>query len=296
MVYKEKSIYRGRKVGSSSIFDFGGPFQIGKGIAAPRAIADDGASHYYMGLFDFHQNNALRISDIGEPVREYIFNRLNRKRIETCHAVHVELYKEIWFYITVGGNDWPTEVWKYNYKTGFWYFDNVNQCTTSLLYKQTTDLTWDTDPGLWNEEITFWDDQAGLTDAPNPIFGYADGFVDKLDSNTVDDRGNAVDARIDTGDYTGHVHNGIEYDTRWLQFDLWARGYGSVKVWYSTNYGSNWIFIEERALTPETDKMTFWLDVISTRIRFRIQVHKKGEYATVRSFTPYFRDKPELRQ
>lgn len=294
MVYKEKSVYRGRKVSTSSIFDFGGPFQTGKGIASPRAIADDGANHYYMGLFDFHQNNGVRISDIGEPVREYIFNRLNRPRIDTCHAIHVEQYKEIWYFITVGSNDWPTEVWKFNYKTGNWYYDSVVNCLCSTLYKQTTDLTWDTDPGTWDDEVTFWDDQQGLTDAPFPVFGYDDGFVDRFNTNVVDDRGVAVDARIDTKDYTGIVHKGIEFDTRWMQFDVWARGYGSVKLWYSTNYGSDWTYVGAKEITPFTDKVTFWFDKVSAHIRFRIQVDNKGEYATVRNFTPYFRDQPEI--
>lgn len=295
MVYKEKSVYRGRKVSSSDIFDFGGPFQIGKGLGSPRAVADDGQNHYYMGLYDFHQNSAVRISDIGGPVREYIFNRLNRTRIETCFAMPVEYYKEVWFFVTTAGNDWPTEVWKYNYATGFWYFDTVVNCLTACLYKQTDDLTWDTDPGIWDDEVAIWDDQAGLTDAPLQVFGYADGLVDRINSNSVNDRDAAIDSQIDTKDYTGLVHKGIEYDTRWLQFDLWARGAGSVKLYYSTDYGSNWVYIGSKTMTTSTEKLTFYFDKIAPHIRFRMKCDQRNEYMTVRNFTPYFKDKPEMR-
>ena len=294
MVYKEKSVYRGRKVASDSIFEFGGPFQIGKGISSPRSIVDNGENHFYQGIFDFHVNNGVRISDIGAPVREYVFNRINRQRIETCFALHVELYKEVWFFVTVGGDDWPKEVWKYNYETGFWYFDTVENCITAGLYKQTGDLTWNTDPGTWDDEIDPWDSQTGLTDAPSHVFGYADGFVDRLSTNTVDDRGVAVNSRIDTKDYTGLSHKGIEYDTRWLQFDIWARGQGSVRLYYSTDYGSNWSYIGTNELTTQAEKMTYWLDVYASHIRFRIQCDGKGEYMTLRNFTPYFLNKPEF--
>lgn len=296
-VYKEKSVYRGRKVSSSSIFDFGGgPFVSGKGIASPRAVADDGQNHYYMGLSDFHINNSVRIIDIGKPVREYIFNRLNRARINTCHALHIELNKEVWFFITIGGFDWPTEVWKYNYERDFWYFDTVVNCLAAANYKQTVDLTWDTDPGNWEDEITFWDDQQGLLDAPFPVFGYTDGFCDRLNSNVVDDRGVAVDARLDTKDYTGLVHKGLEYDTRWMQFDVWARGGGNLKLWYSTDYGSNWVSVGSKEITPSTEKYNFYFDVIAPHIRFRLQIDGRGHFGTIRSFSPYFLDQPEILQ
>ena len=295
-VYKEKSVYRGRKVATSAIFDFGGPFTTGKGLGAPRAIADDGANHYYMGLYDFHRNNGVRVSDIGGPVREYIFNRLNRSRINTCFALHVEQYKEVWFFVTVTGQDWPTEVWKYNYETGFWYFDTVDSCLTAAIYKQTVDLTWDTDtdPATWDEEITTWDDQQGASDAPFQVFGYRDGFVDRLNTNVVDDRGAAVASRLETGDYSGIVHNGIEYDTEWMQFDLWARGSGQVKFYYSLDEGSTWTFVRAQDLSVLTDKLTFYFHVVSKHIRFRMDIDGKGEYWTVRNYTPYYLPQPEI--
>lgn len=293
-VYKEKSVYRGRKVSTSAIFEFGGPFADGKGIYSPRAIAGDGSNDYYMGLFDFHKNNAVRISDFGAPVREYIFNRINRERSDTCFAIHVAEFKEIWFFITIAGYDWPTEVWKYNYDIDFWYFDTVVNCITAAIYKQTVDLTWDTDFGTWDEDVTFWDEQQGLSGAPFPVLGYADGMVDYMAANTVDDRGAAVDARIDTKDYTGLVHRGIEYDTEWMQFSIWCRGRGSVKLWYSIDEGSNWVFIAEKDLTLETKKLDFYFHFIAPKARWRIQTDRAGEYLMIRNFTPYFRDNPEM--
>lgn len=289
-VYKEKSVYRGRQVGGSSIFDFGGPFYEGKGIASRRAIAGNGSSDFYMGLFDFHENNGVRIFDIGAPVREYIFNRLNRARIETCFALHVELYKEVWFFVTPVGFDWPSEVWKYNYERGFWYYDTVQNCITAANYKQTTSLTWNTYKKKWSEAVGTWNTVGGLSDAPFQVFGYKDGFIDRVDPSVSLDREAAFTAKIESKDYTGLVHRGIEYDSRWQQFDVWARGRGKIRLSYSTDYGSTWVSVGDLELPDTTEKLSFWFDVVAAHIRFRVEILDIGQ---IRSWTPYYLDEPE---
>lgn len=286
-VYKEGSIYKGNKVATSDVFDFGGPFSTGKGLYSGRAIASDGENHYYMGLNDFHINNGVRIIDIGGPIREYLFNRLNRERNNTCHAIHMEYYKEVWFFVTVAGSDWPEEVWKYNYETGFWYFDTVANCTASINYKQSTSLTWDDLIGTWDQQIIHWDDQQGSTDAPIQVFGFDTGFTARLDSSLVNDMGQAVDARLDTKDFTGLTHNGIEFDSRFLQFDVWASG-DTVKLSYSLDYGANWIFVGEKALGSSIERVIFYFDVIAKRIRFRLQAESLASRLIIRGFTPYY--------
>lgn len=294
MVYKELSIYRGRKVSTSAIFDFGnGPFSSGKGIYSPRALATDGENHYYMGLNDFHLNNGIRILDIGGPIREYIFNRLNRSQSSTCHALHVEKYKEVWFYITVGAESWPTEVWKYNYEKDFWYFDTCANIICASSWKQVTSLTWADTVGTWDQQATFWDDQQGAFGGPRLVYGHDTGFVSQSDVNVLNDLGAAVDARLETKDFTGLEHRGIEYDTRWLQFDLWASG-DSAKLYYSIDHGSTWVYVGENQLSAEVEKSTFWLDVIAKHIRFRVQQDGVSKNLLIRSFTPYFLDAGEI--
>lgn len=289
MVYKEKSVYRGRKVSTPSIFDFGGPFSSGKGLYSPRALASDGENHYYMGLFDFHINNGVRILDIGGPVREYLFNRLNRSRNETCHAVHVEKYKEVWFYVTVTGMDWPTEVWKYKYDLDLWYFDTCSNIITGASFKQIRTLTWDDVVGPWNDQTSFWDNSQGGAAAPLSVFGDDLGRSMILDETTAKDLDDDYEATLETKDYTGIEHKGIEYDSRWLQFDIWAAG-TSAKLYYSTDYGSNWNLVGTNTLTTSVEKSTFWFDVIAKHIRFRIMID-----GVLRSFSPYFLDAGEIK-
>lgn len=293
MVYKSGSVYRGRKVSTASIFDFS-LISTGKGIYAPRAIADDGENHYYMGAFDFHRNNGLRVEDIGKPVREYIFNRLNRSASEACHAIHMEQYKEVWFFITVADNSYATEVWKYNYEMDFWYFDTCANLITANVFKSIVDVTWEDLVGTWEEQTIIWDEEQGASQAPITVFGHDTGHTSFLDKSLVNDFGLAVDARLETKDYTGLEHKGIEYDTRWLQFDAWAKG-SALKLYYSIDYGSTWVYVGENALTGVVEKSIFYFDVIAKHIRFRLVQDELSKDVGVRSFTPYFLDAGEVR-
>lgn len=294
--YKEKSVYRGQKVSTSSIFDFPGPFTIGKGIYAPRAIADTGEAHYYMGIQDFHANNGVRIDDIGKPVREYVFNRLNRNANTACHAVHVEELKEVWFFIVTASESYPTEVWKYNYEVGFWYFDTIVNCLCSATYKKTSTISWNDVTGSWDQWAGIWDAQSGTTTAPFPVFGFQDGMTQRIDDAVFNDSGSAIISKIETKDFSGLQNKGIERDTRWLQFDIWARG-DQAKLWYSVDEGTNWYYIGAKTLTRENvQRHTFYFDVIAPHIRFKIQADGVDQTLVIRGFSPYFLDAGEIFQ
>lgn len=294
MVYKEKSVYRGYQVGPPDIFDFS-CLALGKGIYAPRAIADDGNFHYYMGLQDFYRNDAVRSDPFGGPVREYIFNRINRASNTACHALHVEQYKEIWFFINTTGFSIANEVWKYNYELDFWYFDTVKNALCSTMYKQTAFSSWNQTPKTWNEQAGNWDKQSGVTDAPLPVMGFDTGFVGRMDANIYDDFGVAVDTHLDTKDYSGITTKGLERDTRFLQVDIWARG-NTASLYYSTDYGTTWVFVGENELGTRIEKTTFWFDVICKHIRFRIEQKGLSKNLILRSLQSYYVDNGEILQ
>lgn len=288
-IYKEKSIYRGYKVSTASIFDFGGPFTVGKGILSGRTIVDIGDAHIYMGLNDFHLNDGVRIQDIGGPIREYLFNRINRSKYETIHAMHYEPYKEVWFFVTITGQSWPTEVWKYNYQLGFWYQDTISNCISATSYKIVSDLAWDDIIPAWDDSPWAWDDRSGQANMPNPVFGMDTGFTLSLDSTKKNDIASAYTGRLVTKDYTGVYTNGeIARDTRFLQMDVWARG-DTLKLFYSTDEGTNWTYIGEMTLNvAETQKYTFWFDVLAEKIRFKFENAESDEAFVIRSFQPYY--------
>lgn len=288
-VYKEKSVYRGTRVSSAATFDFGtGPFEVGKGALSGRAIVDTGEFHVYMGLNDFHMNDGVRISDIGDGVREYLFNRINRSAFETMHAIHVPVYKEVWFFVTTTGNTWPTEVWKYRYDLRWWYQDTVENVICATTYKVVDTLTWDDIIPSFDSQSWAWDDRSGQANSPEPTFGYDTGYVHINDLTKKNDFVTAYNGRLETKDFGALDRNGnLMEDTRWMQVDVFARG-NRLDAWYSTDEGSTWNFIDTKTLDEFTRKYTYWFDVVSTRVRFRFENAESDSTFALRSFQPYF--------
>ena len=295
MIYKGGMSYRGRLVSTSDVFDFT-ILSVDRGLYGPRAIAEAQGIHFYMGTSDFHANNSVRIEDIGGPVREYIFNRVNREAADSCFAVHVEMYKEIWFYITTVGNSHPTEVWKYKYDQNFWYKDTVQNTLTGCNYRVISSLAWDDVPDVWDNQAFKWDDISGQSSAPIQVFGNDVGIVQRLNSTVRNDAGVAIQARQETKDYCGLGNGGVigpEQDQRWLQADFWASG-TTVDISYSLDFGQTWTFIETKTLTSNMAKHTVYLDIIAPNIRFRFQNDSLTGYFTFRSFIPYYLDSGEI--
>lgn len=296
-VYKGGMSYRGWLVSTSDIFNFI-PHDSSRGLYSPRALSDGNGAHYFMGNQDFHVNNGVRIDDIGGAIREFIFNRLNRTLNENCFSIHVEQFKEVWFFIVVSGETNPTEVWKYKYDLGYWYKDTIPYHLTGTNYKIVRSLTWDDIPTAWDMYAARWDESSGQADAPIQIFGDAAAHAIYRDSLSTSDNGTVITARQESQDYTGLASGnsgkiGPEEDQEWLQMDFWAKG-SAVDIYYSTDFGTSWIFVETRTLTSIIEKHTVYVDVISPQIRFRFDSSGNSGFFTFRSMIPYYLDSGEI--
>jgi hypothetical protein len=241
---------------------------------------------------DFLVWNGVRPTSIGDPVREEVFSKINRQRLDRCFALHVQELTEIWFYIVVVGQDWPTEIWKYNYKTGFWYMDTCNSLTCALKWAKVSTESWDDDTGTWDSDLTTWDEGSTAQDWEEVIQGRNDGYTLKLDYSSVDDDGTAISGEWQSKDFTADY---LEFHKRWLQLDIWVRGYGSLKTYYSTDDGSSWTYITTLTLSAECQKFETYFDVVSDKIRFKLVSDALGETFYLRNLYPYYLQREEKR-
>jgi len=290
-VYKAGMSYRGWLVSTADIFDFI-THSLDRGLYAPRSLVDADSKHFYMGANNFHVNNGVRIDDIGESVREYVFGRLNRSVNNSCFAMPVLEFKEIWFFITVTGHDVPTEVWKYKYDLGFWYKDTVFNVLCGTNYKRTSGVRWIDLIGTWLDQTWRWSDQTGQADSPLQVFGNDKGICVVRDPLKHNDNGDIYIGRMETRDYCGIGDSGqigIEDDQEWYQLDFFASG-SSVDIYYSTDEGNNWKFLKTKELTQEIKKNSVFFDVVAPTIRFRIENRDPIGFFTLRSLIPYYLD------
>lgn len=311
--YKEESLWLGVKVETSDIFQFN-CIKTGIGLASPRAVVDAEGKHFFMGHNDFYVWNGIREEPIGAAVRDKVFSTIDREKIKRCFALHVKNLTEIWFFILTTGQAWPSQVWKYNYRTGFWYFDTCASITAAVAWKKIATQAWNDDasggaivdpPGIdlgygWNDALDTWDAGDVMKDWEEVIFGNSAGNTAKLDYSTTNDLGIAVSSIFESKDFTVDV---LEFYKRWLQLDIWAKGSVDAKLYvdYSDDYGDTWTNIPYNSsqayitLSESTQLFRMYFDIVADHIRFRFRNAESGEIFYLRNFYPYYLAREEAK-
>ena len=298
-LYKEESLWLGRKVETSDIFIFD-CMKTGVGLGSPRALVDFEGQHAFMGVNDFYVWNGIREESIGGPIRDQVFSTIDRGKIKRCFAIHIKNLWEVWFFVITSGQTCPTTVWKYNYRTGFWYYDTCSNLTAAIVWKKIATESWDDDVGTWDAAVDTWDDGTSIIDWEESVFGNSSGNAMRLDYSTPNDLGIAVSAMFETKDYTA---DSLEFLKRWLQLDVWARGSVGAKLYvdYSTDYGDNWTNIPYNSsqayitLSATTELFRMYFDVLGDHIRFRFRNAESGEFFYLRNFYPYYLGSAEVK-
>lgn len=289
-VYKKDSLHLGYKVDTSDIFQFN-PIKTGIGLASSRAIAEAEGYHYFMGATDFYRWNGIREESIGAALRDEVFSRVDRNKISRCFAVHVQELTEVWFFIIISGDSWPKEVWKYNYRNGFWYYDTCDSLTAAIKWERVNTVSWDDQTGSWDSQQAVWDAGTSIALWEDIVFGNSAGYSLSLDYTTTNDNGSVVTGWFITKDYTGDI---LEFNKRWLQLDVWSKGPGKLYIDYSTDEGSTWVNIPYTSSQTYIDldstmtKYEVYFDVIADKIRFRFRNAEAGETFYLRNFYPYY--------
>lgn len=291
--YKKNSIGLLQKVSTSDIF-IPTTIKTGIGLESSRCLAEAQGQHYFMGATDFYVWNGGNPESFGRAVRDELFAKMNRSKIDRCFSIHIQSLKEIWFFIVINGQDWPTEVWKFNYLNGFWYYDTCNSLTSAVLWEKTSSETWDDDTGTWDDDLGIWDEGSSTLDWEQVVFGQSDGGTNILDYGKTNDIDTAVDSIFESKDFTGDV---LEFNKRWLQIDVWAKGSLDAKLYvdYSTDYGVNWTGIPYNSSSVNISlnefyrKYSLFFDVVSDVIRFRFRNSESNEIFFIRNFYPYYK-------
>jgi hypothetical protein len=255
-----------------------------------------------MALNDFYVWNGMQPNSIGASVRDEVFDKVDRNKMNRCFAIHVQELTEIWFFIIISGDTWPKEVWKYNYRNGFWYVDTCSELTAAIKWEKILSESWDDDNGtkIWDEALDLWDAGDSIADWEEVVFGNKDGNTMKLDYTKADDLGVAVDGVFETKDFIG---NSLELKSRWLQIDFWARGSSGAKLYidYSIDGGSTWINVPYSSsktyieLTEKPVQYNVYFDVYASEIRFRARNSESGQIFYIKAFFPYYLSKEQRR-
>ena len=115
-IYKDLSITLLSYVGGSSIFATQVPVE-GIGLLAQDAIINLHTKHLFMGSdYNIYQwEGGGEIIPIGNPVKDYIEENINRSQFARCFAVPSYIQKEAHFFIPISTSDYPNVFLTYNW-------------------------------------------------------------------------------------------------------------------------------------------------------------------------------------
>jgi len=293
IIYKKNSIYNGRKVDTSDVFAFD-LMHTGVGLMSNRTLISHRGAHYFMGTDDFYVNKGVRPESLADStIRREVFSRLNPTYQNRCFALLVVDMDEVWFFVVTGANEWATEIWKYNYRTGYWYYDTCSNMSAAGLYNSVSSVTWNDLSGTWDSQNFRWDDKIVAASSGLYLLGDSVGNSYKYDQLVSNDNGTAIDGKWESMDFAADK---FEDYKRWLQLDFEAKG-NSIDVDYSTDYGSTWKVIKSNYTLSDdwpTTPYRIYLDVVARNIRFRFRNARSGETFSLRQFYPYFLSREEI--
>lgn len=284
-VHKERSIYLGYLVSSSSIFLFDRK-STGVGTIANGSIQNlPSGEQIFLAKDGLYLFNGVNCRTLSEAINEEIRDSINAEYAKKAWSVLRRNKKEVWIGIPIGANSHGETVYKYNYENGTILKDireDINACWIGVA---TSGLSWDEMTGTWDDQTARWDG-AGLAKGSDVInISDVNGFTYAISETTNNDNGQAVTALWVTKDY----QDSQQRISRFNKLELWAKG-SSVKVEYSTDHGSTWTEMIDSPFTltdeyPDIDSPDiFYFDVVASNIRFRFSNNGSEETLSIKQF------------
>lgn len=288
-VHKEKSIYLGYLISSTTIFKFDRK-STGVGCIANGSIQNlPSGEQIFLAKDGLYLFNGVTCRTLSPAINEEIRDSINAEYAKKAWSVLVRSKKEVWIGIPLGGDTYGETVYKYNYETGIVMKDIRSKANAVWVGSSTAGLSWDEMQGTWDEQTSRWDG-AGLAKGADIInVSTTDGYTYAISESVRNDNLIPIDAKWVTKDYQASQ----QQISRFHRMELWAKG-SSVKVEYSTDQGETWTEMIDSPMTL-TDKYPgldspdiFYFDTVSSTIRFRFSNNNDGEALAIKQFIIHY--------
>lgn len=284
-VHKEKTIYLGYLVSTTDIFRFDRK-ATGSGTVANATIIELPTNEQiFLASDGLRLFNGISAPLIEAPVNDDIRDFLNYEYRHKSWGVLVREKDEVWIAVPLGDSTTPDTIFKFNYITRKLYQDTRSSITAAWRSSSSTVLTWDDMTMSWDEATIRWDEASGSSGFPEIHFGDNTGVITVQDDTALSDNGSSIRAFWESKDFTSEDKESL---LRWQEIRVWARGSGSLDVYYSTDEGSTWNLITTFTLTSEfpedTAPLLGYFDVVSSRVRIKIEQDSSTGFVEIKQF------------
>lgn len=275
--HKENAIYVGYLTNSSSVFAFERR-ETGAGTIANRTILTlPNGEQLFLARDGLRTFNGITAPLIESPINDELRESLNPEFAYKSFGKVVNERDEAYICVPIGSDEEPSTIYKFNYVTRQVFKDVRTDLTAIAEYKNTIgQKTWDETTTPWDGSVGYWDNIYLAALNPVYVFGFADGTVKRQNTGSSDD-GVAISARWDSKDFvSGDFEDvgGSDILMRWQEIRIWARGSGSIAIWYSVNGGTSYILAGSVTLSADypddNAPLRAWIDKVSVRCGIRL--------------------------
>ncbi len=284
-VHKQGSIYLGYLVSTTAIFKFD------RKATGAGTVANNSIVNLPTGEQIFLASDGLRIFNgisaplIDSPVNDEIRDSLNNNKRHKAWGFLVRERDEVWMGIPIGSSETGDTIYKFNYVTRVLYKDSRPGASSAWRAAQSIAVTWDNAVGTWDSQTERWNAASLGVNFPLIYIGFDDGSTTYIDNSSTDDAGDAISAFWESKDYEDEGKR----ICRWQQIEVYAKG-GTVRVEYSIDSGATWTAVSNSPLTltdefpTDESPVIGYLDVVSSKIRFRFSNSETGETLGIKQF------------
>jgi hypothetical protein len=293
VVFKEKTIYIGRLIDTSDIWNFD-LIESGQELLNNRSLVEFRGKIYYLGIDgNIYVFNGYSSVPIGDKIQNEIGRVLNAERFGMSFGRVNSFRKCIEFFICQNGYDYCNFRWALNYEDGSIFYDTFDVgISSATTFKDTSaQLAYnDFDDTVTYGNITrVYDEDLGGTGFEFKMIGKSNGKAYKEDSTYFNDDTEAIEQEFVTPDINLNDHERLN---RWSHVVGQFLGV-SVTVYYSINYGVDYFVIPYSStqnnfdLTPQFVNYSFWKDLKAQYIRFKFLNVDIDSYYTLRQLAVY---------
>ncbi len=292
VAYFDRSVHLIAHVGAEALWSIDKHVS-GVGPVSPRAIANLGPFHVFMGEQNFYMYDGTSLvrtlgeRTIGKRLREDFSSEFAAR----AHAFVDPKLQHVYFTVPTGETTKKTYLLNYN-------LTNIQQSKWTILdfndppmsfgwFSRTSDLTWASLQTLKGDAYTWdvaagdvsyvWNSAAGTAGTPTKVLG-SGSYVYIYEQTMTDDAGVAIDSWKDSSAMT--VPNEFEsVNGRWYEVEVDLKG-SSCDVLYSVDEGLTWSYLAQEAdgsdangitLTSEWTTYKFFVDVIAKTFSVRLR-------------------------
>ena len=270
IVYRHDSVVKMRAIGGSSVFGFFTVWQYG--TFATGTVFEWNNYNFFLGKDDVYKFDGQQFSSIAtQRVRNQIFNRLNKDKIQNCFSSYDDQYKEYWLWIVRAGNTYPTDVFVYSLQYDTWSFFTFPEISAVGMYFVTNTRTWNQLVGSWNQQQWRWKDGNLEGTVRVPVMARYGGDVFVTDYRLVEDfvsgtSGTPIAWSLVTKDFIAQT---LEHKDRMQRVHFEAKGH-QVTVSNSCTYSQDITTFGEATTIPlssQQDEHQYWPDMVHEHIR-----------------------------